>query len=160
MMPTSQKPVKPILRKAVLCERVETDSEGRIYCFVPVHTLQLPPGVVRNYTPPTLSVYLQLQEAVGMFYLGISLCKQGSQIREYHCKPIAVTFEGERYHTVPLELVIDLPHMTIPAAGSYELRVWANHNDLHAVSYAEGFCEPPMFMEVRLPQGSTPGGVG
>ncbi|MGL4419330.1 MAG: hypothetical protein ACRCZF_01575 [Gemmataceae bacterium] len=151
--------VRPILRKAVLCERVETDREGRVYAFVPVHTIRMPADQPRDYVPPTLQVYLQLQEARGPFLLKISLCKQGTDANLYPNKALSVDFDGSKYQFMPLELKLDLRGLKIPKPGSYELRVWANHLDLHQTSYAAGWNEPPMFLEVLESVGTDSGGV-
>lgn len=64
----------PILRLAVLCEDVEEDGTERpaILRF-PVHTLRFPAGVSRNYRPPVLSLYLQLQGGRGLYFFRVVL---------------------------------------------------------------------------------------
>jgi hypothetical protein len=125
----------PVLRLAVLCEDVEEDGNGRPYRLtVPVHTIRFPPDIVGRYRPPTLYVYVQLQGAVGTFYIRAVLREEGETIELYHTDPTEVPFGNQDYRVAPLELTLELDELIIPRPGAYELIVYANYVSLHMPS--------------------------
>ena len=150
--------VLPILRLAVLCERMESDRDGRPFCFVPIHTIQFPAGVARNYRPPTLHLYLQLQEALGAFNLKVVLCREKNEIELWRSDPEPVIFDGREYQIWPLELDVELAELVIPEPGDYEIWVYANHVNLHNPDRQPGWPFPPIRFKALGPDG-TEGGV-
>lgn len=149
----------PVLRLAVLCEEVEEDGEGRPYRLtVPVHTIRFPPGVVGRYRPPSLRLYVQLQGAVGTFYIRAVLREEGEATELYHTGPAEVPFGGQEYRVVPLELTLELDELVIPRPGTYELLVYANYVSLHAPGDRVSIPFPPIRVTV-LPSDGSPGGV-
>ena len=150
--------VIPILRLAVLCERVGTDKEDRPYFCVPVHTIQFPPGVATNYEPPSLELYLQLQEALGAFNLTAIVEREGEGIELFRTKPLSLDFSGTEYQNVPLELALGVKGLVFPTPGVYELRIYANHVSLHDPDRQPGWPFPPLRITVFAADGSE-GGV-
>lgn len=140
--------VLPILRLAVLCEQVGADDEDRPYFCVPVHTIQFPPGVAKNYEPPALEVYVQLQEALGAFNLTAVVQREGEGVDLFRTRPLPLDFSGTEYQNFPLELAFDMKGWVIPTPGVYELRVHANHVDLHDAARQPGWPFPPLRITV------------
>jgi len=150
--------VIPILRLAVLCESIELDKEGRPFFCVPVHTIQFPPGIKRNYQPPALHAYLQLQEALGTFNLKVLFRREKEEFDLFASVPVPIEFDGQNHQNVPLELDIELLGLVIPEPGCYEFWVVANHVNLHSPDHQPGWSFPPMKLNVFGPDG-TEGGV-
>lgn len=150
--------VLPILRLAVMCERIEPDDQQRPFCFVPVHTIQFPPGVTKNYRPPTLHVYLQLQEALGAFNLAVVLRREKSDIDLWRSDPELIAFDGTTYQIIPFEQDAELLGLVIPEPGDYEFWVYTNHVNLHNPDRQPGWPFPPMKLKVLSADG-TEGGV-
>lgn len=153
------KRVLPILRHATLCEQVEEDSEGRPYCYVPVHTLQWPAGLTKNYRPPNLFVYLQLQEGLGQFNLSILLRPERVEHDLARFPPQEVPFDGVSNNLVPLEISLELVGLVIPKPGHYEMWVVANHQNLHDPAVSVGWPCPPMRFTVLESDGVASGGA-
>lgn len=151
--------VPPVLRLAVLCEGISTDADGRPYdLFVPVHTLRFPPGVVRNYRPPTLGLYVQFQGGSGTYYLRVALRPAGGSAEPYETPPVEVGFGDDPGRVKPLELAIDLDELVFRRPGVYEVVVYANHVCLNDPGPAAPAPFPPVRV-VALPADGSEGGV-
>jgi hypothetical protein len=144
--------VLPILRLAVLCDQIGTDSTGRPYFCVPIHTLVFPNlEKGRRYRPPTLHVYAQLQEAVGPFRIHVVLRREHETIDLYDSDAALVEFNGTEYQNYPLELDMPLIGLELPGPGHYELYLFANYVNLHDPERQPGWTCPPMRFTVLPP---------
>jgi hypothetical protein len=149
----------PVLRLAVLCEGIAEDSDDRPFALeVPVHTLRWPEWEGERYEPPTLMLYLQLQDAVGMFFVTAVVRPFGSSIDIYRSKAAEVTFDGLTNRIIPFEMGLELTGLTFPRPGLYELFVYANHASLHDPEGRMPIPFPPVRITV-LPADDTEGGV-
>jgi hypothetical protein len=147
----------PLLRLAVLCEDVEEDgSERPAILMFPVHTLRFPPGVTRNYRPPVLTLYAQLQGGRGLYFFRVVLRIVG-QIREVTVAQFDEDFDSAD-EVFPLERAIKLNRLVFPAPDVYELLVYANAVSLHEPTDRVPIPFPPIRVAV-LPSDGTPGGV-
>ena len=149
--------VLPVLRLAVLCESIEEDADGRPYrLVVPVHTLRWPTGVRGRYRPPTLNLYVQLQNPAGTFYLRAVLRHESGSAEIYDTSPLELRFDTS-LGAVPYELAVELDELTFPRPGAYEIVIHANHVSLHDPELA-----PVPFPPIRvvvLPADGSVGGV-
>lgn len=148
----------PVLRLAVLCEDVEEDGAGRPFRLVgPVHTLRFSPGMVRNYQPPMLTLYVQLQGGRGTFYIRAQLREVGKTNEFSATGPVEVVFDGAD-RPQPQELAVELGDLVFPNPDVYELLVYANHVNLNEHSEDR----PHLFSTTRiavLPADGSPGGA-
>lgn len=151
--------VMPVLRLAVLCQGIVEDSDDRPFALeVPVHTLRWPEWEGERYEPPTLSLYTQLQDSVGVFSLTVVMRAFGSGIDLYRSQPGRVTFDGVTHRIQPLEVVMELEEMSFPRPGAYELFVYANHVSLHDPDGRTPIPFPSIRITV-LPADDSEGGV-
>lgn len=152
--------VPPTLRLAVLCEGVEDDADGRPYrLVVPVHTLRFAPGVLRHYRPPTLTLYLQIQGGVGTFYIWAAMREEGETTEVYKTPaPFEGVFDDDSYRIIPLELALNVPDLSFPRPGVYELLIHANYVNLHDPTAPLPHAHPPIRVRV-LPADGSEGGV-
>lgn len=156
MNPTPERRL-PLLRSAVLCEEVDEDGSGRpaILRF-PVHTLRFPPGVARNFRPPVLGLYLQLQGGRGLYFFRVVMRVVGetSEVTVAH-------FDDEldaADEVYPLERAVALHRLVFPEPDVYELLVYANAVSLHEPTDRVPVPFPPIRVAV-LPADGTAGGV-
>jgi hypothetical protein len=158
MSPTTTR-VPPILRLAVLCEDVEEDGAGRPFrLVVPVHTLRFAPNGQRHYRPPTLKLYLQLQGGVGTFYIWAAMREEGEATEVYRTRnPYEGAFDDDTYRIIPLELALDLPGLSFPRPGAYELLVHANYVNLHDPKERLPVNYPPIRVTALAADGSEGG---
>ncbi|MBP3958548.1 hypothetical protein J8F10_25140 [Gemmata sp. G18] len=147
----------PILRLAVLCEDVEEDGTERpaIIRF-PVHTLRFPPGTSRNYRPPVLTLYVQLQGDLGLFFFRVVLRLVGGA-REVTIAHFDDDLDAAD-EVFPLERTIALNRLVFPAPDVYELLVYANAANLHEPNDHIQIPFPPIRVAV-LPADGTAGGA-
>ena len=147
----------PILRLAVLCEDVEPDGNDRpAILYFPVHTLRFPPGVARNFRPPVLELYLQLQGGRGLFFFRIVMRVVG-QTREVTLAHFDDELDAAD-EVFPLERAVKLNRLVFPEPDVYELLVYANAVNLHEPTDHVPIPFPPIRVAV-LPADGTPGGV-
>ncbi len=147
----------PTLRLAVLCEDVEEDGTERpaILRF-PVHTLRFPPGVSRNYRPPVLTLYIQLQGGRGLYFFRVVLRMVGSA-REVTIAHFDDDLDAAD-EVFPLERAITLNRLVFPEPDVYELLVYANAVSLHEPTDHVPIPFPPIRVAV-LPADGTAGGA-
>lgn len=117
------RPEPPLVRLAVLCEDVDESADGRpaILRF-PVHTLQFPGLLERNYEVPGLVLYLQLQGGSGTFDLRVRM-RRVDGVREVTVSPTYRLILATPGDAVPLELALKLNHLVFPNPDVYELMV-------------------------------------
>ncbi len=149
--------VLPRLRLAVLCEDVEEDGTERpaILRF-PVHTIRFPANTEKNYRPPVLFLYLQLQGGRGLYFFRVILRVIG-ETREV----TIAYFDDELDATeevFPLERIVSLNRLVFPKPAQYELLVYANAVNLHETSDTVPIPFPPVTITV-LPSDGTLGGA-
>lgn len=156
-MPSETQRVAPYLRHATLCQEIEEDGSGRpAKLAFPVHTLRFPPGVHRNYRPPVLSLYVQLQGGRGTHFIRVVM-RVGGGLREIAAAPpIEVVFDGAE-DVFPLELAIELHRLVFPEPDVYELLVYVNHLNLHEPSNSVAIPFPPIKVAVLATDGSAGG---
>jgi hypothetical protein len=148
----------PVLRLAVLCEDVEEDGSGRpaILAF-PVHTIQFPPGVLRNFRPPPLTLYVQLQGGRGLYFFRVVLRVVGDT------REVAVAQFDEDLDAAdevfPLERAIPLNRLVFPEPDVYDLLVYANAVNLHEPADRVPIPFPPIRVAVLPPDGTAGGAV-
>ncbi len=151
--------VVPVLRLAVLCETAEEDADDRPFRLDgPVHTLRWPAGHSGRYEPPTLELYLQLEDALGTFYLRSVLREIGQMTELYRVPPLEVRFDGVTNRVVPLEIKLTLMDLAFPRPGAYELLVFANQVSLHEANGRSPIPFPTVRITV-LGQDGSEGGV-
>jgi hypothetical protein len=151
--------VVPVLRLAVLCQSIEEDRDDRPFALeVPIHTLYWPDGHTGAYRPPTLELYLQLEDAVGKFFLRVMLRRVGSAREEAAANTAAVDFDGNTNRIIPLELAVKLERLAFPTVGMYEFLVYANQVCLHDPDSRVPIPFPPIRVTV-LPPEEGRGGV-
>jgi hypothetical protein len=140
-------------------QSVEEDRDDRPFALeVPVHTLYWPDGHTGAYRPPTLTLYLQLEDALGDFFLRVMLRRVGSAREEAAANTVEVEFDGSTNRIIPLELAVNLDRLAFPAVGVYELMVYANHACLHDPDGRVPIPFPPIRVTV-LPSEGGRGGV-
>lgn len=157
MTPSPRTP--PDLRLAVLCESIGEDAERRPYnLFAPVHTLRFPLGVRRDYQPPTLSMYIQLQGGTGTFYVRVVVRRAGGTATVYQTLPEEIGFGDDPGRVFPIELALELDGLAFPEPDVYEAVVYANHVSLNDPGSAVLIPFPPSRVAV-LPTDGSDGGV-
>jgi hypothetical protein len=157
MTPTTPR-VAPFLRLAILCQEVEEDGSGRpANLAFPVHTLRFPSGVQRNYRPPVLSLYVQLQGGRGTHFIRVVMRVAGGLREVAAAPPVEEVFDGAD-DVFPLELAIELHRLVFPEPDVYELLVYVNHRNLHEPSDNILLPFPPIRVVV-LPADGSPGGT-
>lgn len=158
-MTTNRTP--PYLRLAVLCESIGEDADRRPFdLFVPVHTLRFPLGVRRDYRPPTLALYLQLQGGAGTFYVRTVVRRAGGLAELYRGDPLEVHLGDDPGRVAPVELGLDLDGLAFPKPDIYEVAVYANHVALNNPDAGPGVMIPfPPIRVAVLPTDGSDGGV-
>ncbi len=150
--------VVPVLRLAVLCQSIEVDADGRPFALEhPVHTIRWPDGHTGSYEPPTLELYLQLEDAVGTFYIRCVLRPIGETVELYRLRPLEVPFDGVQNRIIPREVGVVLNGLAFPRPGAYELVVYANHVSLHDPDGRTPIPFPTVRVTVLGPDGSEGG---
>jgi hypothetical protein len=115
--------VVPVLRLAVLCQSIEADGDDRPFALEgPIHTLRWPTGD-RVYQPPTMELYVQLEDAVGTFYVRGVLRPVGETTELFRAPAEEVVFDGITNRIIPLELGLVLGGLAFAAGGVRVARV-------------------------------------
>jgi hypothetical protein len=137
---------------------VEVDGSGRpAFLRFPVHTLRFPPGVTRNYRPPTLELYLQLQGGLGTFRLRVKVRRVGGH-QEIAASPPFQLILATPGDVDPIEARIRLNGLVFPNDDVYEFLVYANEVNLSEPREGEPPPCPAPVVAV-LPANGMPGGV-
>jgi hypothetical protein len=112
------RPVAPVLRLAVLCQSIEEDREGRPFALeVLIHTLRWPQGHTGAYRPPTLELYLQLEDAVGTFNIRCALRRFNEEHEIYRSPQQEVPFDWGDEPPHPARTRAGVERAGVPAAG-------------------------------------------
>lgn len=147
--------VLPVLRLAVLCQSIEADRKDRPFALeVPIHTLRWPKGHQGGYRPPTLELYVQVQDAVGAFNVRGVLRAFGSDTELYRSPPVQVVFSGTEHRVVPLEFGLRLNGLSFPRPDAYELHLFFNQVSIHEAGGRIPIPFPPVRVTV-LPADDT-----
>lgn len=151
--------VPPVLRLAVLCQSIEADREDRPFALeVPIHTLRWPKDHQGGFQPPTLELYVQVQDALGTFHVRGVLRPFGEATELYRSPPVEIVFDGIEHRVVPLEFGLVLNGLSFPRPDAYELHLFANHVSLHGADGRNPIPFPPLRITV-LPADDTDGGI-
>jgi len=151
--------VTPVLRLVVLCQSIEADRKDRPFALeVPIHTLRWPKNHRGGYRPPTLELYVQLQDAVGAFNVRGVLRAFGDSTELYRSPVVPLAFDANDHRIVPLEFGLVLTGLSFPRPEAYELHLFANHVAVHDADGRNPFPFPRIRVTV-LPADDTDGGI-
>lgn len=101
---------------------------------------------------------MQLEDALGTFYLRSVLREIGQTTELYRVPPMEILFDGVTNRVVPLEIKMTLMGLAFPRPGAYELLVFANQVSLHEANGRAPIPFPTVRITVLGPDGSE-GGV-
>lgn len=147
----------PVLRLAVLCEEVVEDGTERPAVLrFPVHTIRFPPGKERDYRPPVLTLYLQIQGGRGLYFFRVALRVVGEtpEVTVAHFDDELAAAD----EVFPLERAVPLHRLVFAKPDVYELLVHANLVNLHEPGDHVPVPFPPIRVAV-LPSDGSPGGA-
>lgn len=125
--------VTPLLRLAVLCQRVEFDEIGRPFGLVePLHTISVP---LDGFNKPLgeIFLYTQVEDAVGSFDISVRVEDENrDHVRQPHLASVSHTFAGGAVdRIIPHELILDLNGVVLPQPGLYYFIVRCDTTSLH-----------------------------
>lgn len=122
--------VKPRLLVAFLCSDVIFDGNGLPFSLnEPIHTLQIPAGTNAPFRPPPMSLYAQLEDAVGTFSFAVEVRDELGFVVNPNPLRRMIAFVGTGHTLVPLEQVFDLD-VSFPGPGVYFMHLLCNHQSL------------------------------
>ncbi len=131
-------PILPRLSLAVLCQDVEYDADCQLFSLnEPLHTVRKPSGESWPFTPATLMLYVQLEDAVGTYRFTAHVHTEQGTVIEPVPAPTTITFAGHTDRSLPIEHVFSFPGLKFPSAGVYEIFVICNHAPLQLLGVVE-----------------------
>ncbi len=138
------KPPLPALKSLLLCDQIIQEMGTQKKSLIGVfHNIQAPRFPC---THPTLALYASLTDAAGAYTIEVRLVHlaTGNELASATLPPLEV-----RDRLAPAEICIQMQLLQFPAAGKYEVQLFANGDPIGArdftVSQAEA--QPPVEAE-------------